>query len=215
MLGEEPSPFFFSRIFSQYKMKVEEANLTPTQQSFQAQQMLEINERFGREVFTPDKIIENLNIQGKGKILEDLRQQQQQAQQMQEQQMQMQYAFEEAKLKELYSRAVANIAMARERHGRSQSNIGLLEERLSEISKNQSLSVKTKMEALETLLRSLDTYGNTEAKDSMVDIEKFNNLEEIREDEERIDVQQTSQDNEFIQHFLSQVSPDGISQMVQ
>src|SRR5690606_7918516 len=50
MIGEEPSPFFYSRIFAKYKTVVEEADLTPTQNNLQAQNMLDINQAFGREV---------------------------------------------------------------------------------------------------------------------------------------------------------------------
>src|SRR6185503_382796 len=64
-IGEEPSPHFYSKVFSKYQVLVEESDLTPTQQNLQAQQMFEVNERFQREVFTPSQIIPKLNIAGK------------------------------------------------------------------------------------------------------------------------------------------------------
>lgn len=55
LIGEEPTPFFFSGVFARYKSIVTQTDLTPTQQNLEAQQMLEINERFGREVIPASK----------------------------------------------------------------------------------------------------------------------------------------------------------------
>src|SRR5574338_212315 len=159
LIGEEPSPYFYSRVFSKYNVLVEEADLTPTQQNLQAQQMMEMNERFGREIFSPSQIIPKLNITGKAEIIKILEEQEQQAAAMQQEQQMIAHAIEDAKLKELYSKAVANVAMAKERAGRFDANVGLLEERLSEISKNQSLSTKAKMEALEKMVEVIGRYG--------------------------------------------------------
>ena len=150
-IGEDPSPFFYSKIFSNYQTIVEESDLTPTQQNLQAQQMMDINQAFGREVFPPSMIIPKLNITGKADIIKFMQQQEQQAQQQQQDMQMLQHAVEDAKLKELYSKATNNIASAKERYGRFESNIGLLEERMAEVSKNRSLSTKAKMEALEKI----------------------------------------------------------------
>ncbi len=39
LIGEEPTAFFYSKIFSKFQVLVEESDLTPTQQNLQAQQM--------------------------------------------------------------------------------------------------------------------------------------------------------------------------------
>ena len=95
MINEEASPFFFNRIFSKFHTVVEEADLTPTQQNLQAQQMLEINDRFGREVFPPSRIIPKLNITGKGEIIPFLQQQEQKASAVQDEAQNIQHAYEE------------------------------------------------------------------------------------------------------------------------
>src|SRR5208337_2682693 len=123
IIGEEPSPFFYSKVFVKFHTMVEEADLTPTQENLQAQQMMDINTAFQREVFPPSMIIPKLNITGKAEIIEFLQQQEQ---------MVVEHAFEDAKLKEMYARATASLATARERHGRAEADIGLFEERLSE-----------------------------------------------------------------------------------
>jgi len=77
MIGEEPSPLFYSKIFAKYKVIMEESDLTPTQQNLQAQQMMDMNERFGREVFPPSMIIPKLNITGKADAIKFLQSQEQ------------------------------------------------------------------------------------------------------------------------------------------
>ena len=159
MIGEEPSPYFYANIFAKYQTIVEEGLLTPTQKNLQAHQMMDINQIFGREVIPPSMIIKDMNVQGKAEIMEFLQGQEQSASALQQEQTAVQHAFEQAKLQELTSRAAANIASAKERYGRFESNVGLLEERISEISKNRSLSTKAKMEALEQLMNVIQKYG--------------------------------------------------------
>ena len=75
MIGEEPSPFFYSKIFSRFQVIVEEGELTPTQQNMQAQSLMDINAAFGREVFPPSMIVPHMNITGKAEAMQFLQQQ--------------------------------------------------------------------------------------------------------------------------------------------
>lgn len=203
-IGEDPSPFFYSKIFTKFHTMVEEADLTPTQQNLQAQQMLDINQSFGREVFPASMIIPKLNITGKAEIIQFLQQNEQQSQQIQQEQMAVQHAFEDAKLKELYTKAAANLATARERHGRAEADIGLFEERLSEITRNRALATKDKMEALEKLVDVIAKYGEIEAALKMSQIESFDYRQEQKEDAEKRDAKQTSLSNEFLSQIMGQ-----------
>lgn len=203
-IGEDPSPFFYSKIFTKFHTMVEEADLTPTQQNLQAQQMLDINQSFGREVFPASMIIPKLNITGKAEIIQFLQQNEQQSQQIQQEQMAVQHAFEDAKLKELYTKAAANLATARERHGRAEADIGLFEERLSEITRNRALATKDKMEALEKLVDVIAKYGEIEAALKMNQIESFDYRQEQKEDAEKRDAKQTSLSNEFLSQIMGQ-----------
>ncbi len=196
-LGKEPSPHFYSKIFAKYNVLVEASDLTPTQQNLQAQQMMEMNERFGREVFPPSMIIPKLNITGKAEVIEFLEGQEKQAEELQNQQTAVQHAFEDAKLKELYSKATSNLATARERQGRAESNIGLFEERLSEITRNRALATKDKMEALEKLVDVIAKYGEVEAMLKMNEIESFDYQQQDKENEEKADAKRTALANDF------------------
>jgi hypothetical protein len=208
IIGEEPSPFFYSRVFSKYKVMVEESDLTPTQQNLQARQMIEINHQFGREVFSPSMIIPKLNITGKGEIIPYLKQQEQQMSAVEEHNTTLQHAVEEGKLKELYSKIAQNIATARERHGRAEADIGLYEERLSEITHNRAMSMKAKTEALAKLMEVIQKYGEIEAHLKMNDLKGIEQDQINEEDVEKRDAQSQSLANEFVSKFLTgNISP--------
>ena len=211
-IGEEPSPYFYSKVFSKYQVLVEESDLTPTQNNLQAQQMMEINERFGREVFTPSMIIPKMNISGKSEIIKILEQQEQQAAAMQQEQAQVQHAFEHAKMQELMSRAVTNISIARERHGRAESNLGLYEERLSMIERNNALTLKEKQAALNQLLESIQKYGEIETAyaDNKLRIEA--NEIDFDTEREKQDVHRRSESNKFLMEIM-QGLPDPMQQV--
>jgi hypothetical protein len=202
IIGEEPSPFFYSKIFTKFQTMVEEADLTPTQQNLQAQQMMDINASFQREVFAPSMIIPKLNITGKAEIIQYLQQQEQQASKLQQEQTAVQHAFEDAKLKEMYSRATASLATARERHGRAEADIGLFEERLSEITRNRALATKDKMEALEKLMGVVARYGEIETMLKQNQIETFDYNQMQNEDREKADAKLTSESNKFLQEIM-------------
>jgi hypothetical protein len=206
LIEDEPSPLFFSRIFSKFQTLVEEGLLTPTQRNLQAQQMLDVNSVFGREVLPASMIIKDMNIQGKSEIMEFLGNQEQQANQLNQQQTAVQHAFEQARLQELTSRAASNLAMAKERYGRFESNVGLLEERISEISKNRSLSTKAKMEALEQLINVIQKFGEVETMLKMADIQAFDYQQKNVEDTEKHQAYQEANANEFLSKLMGQAT---------
>jgi DNA-directed RNA polymerase beta subunit len=205
MIGENPSPHFFSKIFAKYQTVVEEGLLTPTQKNLQAQQMMDINQAFGREVLPASMIIKDMNIQGKSEILEFLQQQEQQAQQLQQEQTAVQHAFEDAKLKELYAKAVASLARAREDHSRSESNLGLYEERLSMIERNRSASLKDKQAAITSLLENIQQFGEIETNHSQLQLDIERQRMQMKEEVEKQDVESRTQSNKFVQEILGNV----------
>lgn len=202
LINEEPSAHFYSKVFAKYQTIVEEGLNTPTQRNLQAQQLMDINAAFGREVFPPSMIVKDMNIQGKAEAIEFLQQQEQQASALQQETQTIQHAFEDAKLKELYTKAMANIATARERHGRAEADIGLFEERLSEITQNRAMATKAKMEALEKLVDVIAKFGEVETLLKMHQIEGFQDMQSADEDREKVDAKQTALSNEFLQAIL-------------
>jgi hypothetical protein len=203
LINEEPSPLFYSRIFSKFQTLVEEGLLTPTQKNMQAQQMLDVNAVFGREVLPASMIIKDMNIQGKNQVMQFLQTQEEQASQLNQEQTAVQHAFEQAKLQELQSRATNNVAMAKERYGRFESNVGLLEERISEISKNRALSTKAKMEALEQLINVIAKYGEIETMLKMNEIQSFDFAQKGIEDMEKQQAYDEANSNEFLSKLMN------------
>ena len=205
LLGEKLSPFLYSQIFSQWKTVVEEGLHTATQKQQEYQQTLELNEALGG-IISPSIIASRALIQGKEEIVRDLENQQKQQAALAEHQIAASQAMEEAKLKELYSKAANNIAMARERHGRNEANIGLFEERLSEVQKNQALAVKDKMEAIEKMVDVIAKYGEVEAMLAEKKIESYDYRQDIEEDADKAEAKRTAAGNEFVQQVLGNVS---------
>lgn len=202
IIGEEPTPHFYSKIFAKYQVICEEGVNTATQKNMQAQQMLEINQIFQREVFPPSMIIKDMNLSGKAEAMKYLQQQEQIMQAQSEHQQNVAQAIEDAKLKELYSKAALNISNAKERQARSDSNVGLFEERLSMISKNHSMSTKARAEALEKLIEVTSRFGEIEADLKMNDLQRLENQEETEEMMAKRDAKMTSAGNEFIAQIL-------------
>ena len=202
-IGEEPTPYFYSKIFAKYQTVVEEADLTPTQQNLQAQQMMDINLAFGREVFPASMIVPKLNITGKGEIIPYLQQQEQQAAAVQQEATNLQHTIEEMKMKELMARIHNLLSQARERDARAESNVGLFEERISEISKNHAISTREKMDALTKMLEAIQKFGEVET------FLQANNLESIKFDEEetektaRADVERSQASKRFMQQIMA------------
>ena len=208
-LGEEPSPYFYSKIFSKYQVIVEESDLTPTQQNLQAQQMMDINSTFQREVFPPSMIIPKLNITGKAEIIEFLQQQEQQQAAVQQEAQNLQHTVEEMKMKELMAKIHNLLSQARERDARSASNVGLFEERISEISKNHAISTREKMDALTKMLEAVQKFGEVEV------MLQANNLESVKYDEEEQEKQARTgtERNEFSKKFMEQLMASQPSNM--
>jgi hypothetical protein len=206
MIGEEPSPLFHSKVFAKFQVIVEEGELTATQQNMQAQSLLDINAAFGREVFPPSMIVPHLNITGKNEAMEFLKQQEQQAATQQQELQNVQHNIEDAKLKELYARAANHIASAKERYGRFESNVGLLEERISEISKNRALSTKAKMEALEKMVEVIARYGEIETQLKMNEIQSFDYQQKNIEDLEKHQAYKEANQNEFLSKLMNGTS---------
>jgi len=202
IIGEEPSPFFYSKIFARFQVIVEEGNLTNTQKQQEFAQLLELNQLLGGTI-PPSYIAARAPIQGKTELMQLLKSQEQQQAAVQEQATNIQHAFEEAKLKELMSKAANNIASAKERYGRFESNIGLLEERMAEVSKNRSLSTKAKMEALEKMVDVIGKYGEIETALKLHDIESFDYKQSGLEDQEKNQAHNEALSNEFISKLMS------------
>lgn len=202
-LGEEPTAYFYSRIFSSFQCVVEQGLLTPTQRYQEYQQWLELNQQLGG-LIPPQELAKRAPIQGKTELMALLQQQQQQQAAVQAEATNLQQAMEEAKLKEIMARTANSLASAKERYGRFESNVGLLEERISEISKNRALSTKAKMEALEKMVEVIGKYGEIETALKLADIQSYAYEDKMIEDQEKQQAHRESFANEFTSKLMGQ-----------
>jgi hypothetical protein len=201
-LGEDPSPYFYSHIFSRCQVVVEEGLNTATQKHQEFIQWMELNQALGG-IIPPSEIAKRAVIQGKNELVELLAQQEQnQAAQAQHTEMVAQN-LEDAKIKELYSRAVSNISAAKERQARADSNLGLFEERLSEITRNRSASTKDKVDALEKLVSIIRQYGEVETMLQASNLQSIDQSQISQEDAEKEDAKRTSASNEFVAQMMT------------
>jgi hypothetical protein len=201
IIGEDPSPHFYSKIFAKYQTLVEEGLNTATQRQQEFMQWLELNAALGG-IIPPSEIAKRATIQGKTELMEILANAEKQQAAVQEHATTVQHVLEEAKIKELYSKSAKNLADARERHGRTESNIGLFEERLSMIGRNNAMSAKAKAEALEKLVEVTHRYGELEAHLKMNDLQSLDNQEENKEAMAKVDAKRTSLANDFVAQML-------------
>ncbi len=208
IIGEEPSPHFYSKIFAKYQVLVEEGLNTATQRQQEFMQWLELNQALGG-IIPPSEIAKRATIQGKTELMEILANIEKQQAAVQEHATTIQHVAEEAKIKKLYSESAANLATARERHGRAEADIGLFEERLSEITNNRSMALKNKMEALSKMMEVIQKYGEIETSLKASELESFEFQQEQNEDREKVDAKQTALSNDFVQQIMSGMGNQG------
>jgi hypothetical protein len=207
IIGEEPTPFFFSRIFSRYQVIVEEGLNTATQRQQEFRQTLDLNQVLGG-IIPASYIASIATLQGKHKLMQVLQQQEAQQAATAQEGTTIQHAFQEAQLKELYAKAANQLAMARERHSRSQSDVGLFEERLAEVEKNHALSLKAKMEAVKTIIEAANlmgggTEGEAKADKEIDKVESIGDRQRAESDSEKIAAKRSSEADRFVSEMLA------------
>lgn len=201
IIGEDPSPYFYSKIFTRYQTIVEEGLNTATQKQQEFVQWMELNQALGG-IIPPSEIAKRAVIQGKSELIEILQQQEQmQAAQAEHTQM-VQHSLEDAKIKELYARSANLISQAKERHSRSDANVGLFEERLSELRKNEAISIREKMDALTKLLEAIQKYGELETALQAANLESYDYAEDAKQQQEKQRARMQSTDNEFVAKMM-------------
>lgn len=149
IIGEDPSPQFYSKAFGKYDVSIEEGNNTSTQRQMMFQQLIAL-----RELGLPipnDILIKASTLQNKKELVEAIDLQERQQQEMQQMQVQAAMAEQEAKTKDLQARAEANAGLGLERASRVQENRALAVERLAESEKDRDLGTLHKVKAMKEL----------------------------------------------------------------
>lgn len=206
ILGKQVSPAFEFKAFSKFDCLVAEGLNTTIQQQQEFLQILQLNEMLGG-IIPPKFILQKATIQGKDEIIKAVEESQAQQAKMAQHKEMMEQNLIEAKMQNMMTKSVSDIATARERHGRAESNVGLFEERLSEITQNRSNALKARMEALEKLLGAVNTFGEMQTKQSERELDRIDTQQVRDEDREKIDAKITADSSNFLTKMMKNI-PD-------
>lgn len=149
IVGEEPSPQFYSKAFGKYDVVIEAGSDTPTQRQMQFKQLLALRE-LGLPIPT-NILLEASTLQKKKELVEAISAQEEEQSQLQQTQLQVALETEKAKIKDLESRAEANTGLGLERASRVQENRALAIERLAESEKDRDLGTLHLVKAMKEL----------------------------------------------------------------
>ena len=149
IINEQPTLQFYSKAFGKFDAAVEEGINTTTQRQMQFAQLMEM--RAAGIDIPQDLLIRASSLQNKEELVEAIEKQQQQAQQIEQEQMKLAFEEENAKIKDLESRAQANAGLALERASRVQENRALAQERLAEAQKDRDLGTLDIAKAMKEL----------------------------------------------------------------
>lgn len=149
IIKQDPTPEFYSRIFSQYDVSVEEGILTDTQQQSQFTQLLALR-TMGVDV-TDEELVANSSLHDKKPMEERFRAQREAA--MQQQQMQTQMAMENQQVvtDSLHAKAHSDQSLAAERMARIQLDQALNAERISRSQEDRTAGVLNLVKAIKEL----------------------------------------------------------------
>jgi hypothetical protein len=149
ILGEEPSPEFYSRAFATYNVVVEEGLNTATQKQMQFRQLLDLKQL---GVPVPSKtLLESSTLQNKDKLIEDIQAEEQQQAQMAQKQAEYEQRVQMATIKSLESKSMADQGLGLERVARIEENRALAEERMAEANNQRSMSVYHEIKAMKEI----------------------------------------------------------------
>lgn len=181
IIAEQPSPQFFNKAFGKYDAVAEEGLNTSTQRQMQFKQLLALKE-LGIPVPT-DILVRSSTLQNKEELVEAIGAQERQTAQLSQMQLQAALKEQEAKTKDLESRAEANAGLGLERASRVQENRALAIERLAESEKDRELGTLHKVKAM----RELEEMDINQIKKLLELSEYLNSIESPKEvAEERI-----------------------------
>ncbi len=147
--GEEPAELFYNKAFGKYHCMTELGFDTDTQKQLMFAQLLELKNA-GVPIADED-LIEAATLQGKDKLIENMRKKQEQAAQQQQQIAESQMQLNHAQSKLANARAMADIGLYNERTSRVEENRALANQKMHEANQNDARAMLDKVKALKEL----------------------------------------------------------------
>lgn len=164
ILGEEPSPEFYNKLFGTYGAVVEEGLNTSTQKQMNFAQLLQLKQ-LGVQI-PDDVLLEASTLQEKDKLIAGVQAQAKAAQEAQQQQAKLQQMETQATLELAAARAEADKGMAAERYSRIEENRALADERRAAAIKDEEIGLLNLVKAL----KEIDTI-DLEQMQKLVDLQ--------------------------------------------
>lgn len=147
--GDEPAPLFFKQAFGKYHSQIQEGYDTESQRQMQFAQLIELRNA-GIQVPDAD-MIEAATIQNKEQLLANMQARQQQQDQLQQQQAQSLMQVQQAQTGLAQARAMADMALSRERDSHVVTNNAQAIEKISESNKEDELALLNKIKILKEI----------------------------------------------------------------
>jgi hypothetical protein len=142
--------------------------------------------------------LQNATVQGKNEIMAAVEEREKQQMEANRQQLMIEHAKLETELQLNTARAVNEMTWAKERDQRSKADVGLYEERLSQITKNKSMALKDKVDALQKLLDVITQHGELEAAKNVNRLQELGNIQNSDNEREKLDAQIESHSSDFL-----------------
>lgn len=147
--GEQPTEQFYNKAFGKYHAQVQLGFNTESQIQMEFAQKLELR-KIGVPISDAD-MIESATLQGKDKIIENMKQAQAQMQQQQQMAAQAQQQLQQAQAQLAQARAYADTGLGNERNSRIEENRALAIKQLREAHKEDELAELNKVKTLKEL----------------------------------------------------------------
>lgn len=151
IIGEEPSPYFYSKEFGKYQCTVEMGFDTVTQKQMQFAQLMDLQQVVGATTAITKALIDSATIQNKEQLMQNIEQEQKQASESAQAKMQAEIEQLKANIEAINAKAKADMGLYYERTSRVAENQSLAIERIAEANKDDEQATLNKVKAMKEL----------------------------------------------------------------
>ncbi len=202
ILGEEPSPEFKDSWLTKYHTVIEEAAMTDTQKQLQFIQALNLKQ-MGIPI-SNSYLVELSNIQGKKKVVDELKAADQHEQEMQQAQQMQALQQGEILARSIEAKAQSDFANAKKNEAAAISEISLAKERSAKAQQDRAMSILDQVKSIKEL-RDIDQGNLIRLADFIMSLEDRQQVM-TSEDEEDSEVK-AAQEGSNITQAMRQSQP--------
>lgn len=160
ILNEKPTEQFYTKDFTKYDVTISEGILTDSQRMMYFRQLIDLKQLTdvpGQGPITAQMLIDAAPIQGKSILNEQIAQNEQASQQAAAQQQQVQQQLLDSQRQQAQAKAIADLALSKERFTRAVANMGLEDSRSSDAVSKRSDAALARIKAIKEIQDMDDT----------------------------------------------------------